>query len=174
MLLYTMATSSPTPPPFVGSWKLYFHDPSNPSWQEKDYILLATLTSWSDYWTWMTAISDAQFEQGGLFLMKDGFPPRYEHHTNKRGGAYQIQISQIEDEYRKIFDYYAIGMIQEAIAINPTNKIIGLSISLKRKFYILKVWNMDAATYNKITDIHNFVKPSTSLMYAPHIGRTYS
>jgi len=174
MLLYTMATTSPTPPPFVGSWKLYFHDPSNPSWQEKDYILLATLTSWSDYWTWMTAISDAQFEQGGLFLMKDGFPPRYEHHTNKRGGAYQIQISQIEDEYRKIFDYYAIGMIQEAIAINPTNKIIGLSISLKRKFYILKVWNMDAATYNKITDIHNFVKPSTSLMYAPHIGRTYS
>ena len=169
-----MASPPPTPPPFVGSWKLYFHDPSNPSWQEKDYILLATLTSWSDYWTWMAAISDAQFKQGGLFLMKEGFQPRYEHFTNKRGGAYQIQISQVEDEYRKLFDYYAIAMIQEVATTDPKNKIVGLSISLKRNFYILKVWNMDAATYNKISEIHNFVKPTTSVMYAPHIGRNYS
>jgi len=169
-----MATSTPTLPPFVGSWKLYFHDPSNPNWQEKDYILLATLTSWADYWTWMNAISDAQFEQGGLFLMKDGFQPRYEHFTNKRGGAYQIQISQLEDEYRKTFDYYAIAMILGASTIDSNNKIIGHTITLKRKFYILKVWNVDAASYNKITDIHNFVKPTTSILYAPHIGRNYS
>ena len=169
-----MTTPSPTLSPFVGSWKLYFHDPSNPSWQEKDYILLATLTSWSEYWAWMNAISEAQFEQGGLFLMKDGFPPRYEQQTNKRGGAYQIQISQTDDEYRKLFDYYAIAMMQETATIDPRNKIVGLSISLKRKFYILKVWNMDAASYNKITDIHNFVKPTTSIVYASHIGRTYT
>jgi hypothetical protein len=169
-----MATSSSTLLPFVGSWKLYFHAPTNPSWQEKDYILLATLTSWADYFTWMNAISDTDFEPGGFFLMKDGFQPRYEHFTNKRGGAYQIQISQTEDEYRKLFDYYAIGMIQEANTTDSKNKIVGLSISLKRKYYILKVWNMDAATYNKITDIHNFVKPTTSIMYASHIGRTYS
>ena len=120
------------------------------------------------------AISDAQFEQGGLFLMKDGFQPRYEHFTNKRGGAYQIQISQVEDEYRKLFDYYAIAMILGLSATDLNNKIVGLSITLKRKFYILKVWNMDAATYNKITDVHNFVKPATSILYGPHIGRTYS
>jgi len=169
-----MAAPSPTLPPFVGSWKLYFHDPSNPSWQEKDYILLATLTSWSDYWTWMNAISDAQFEQGGLFLMKEGFQPRYEHFTNKRGGAYQIQISQIDEEYRKLFDYYAIAMILGVIATDSDNKIVGTTNALKRKFYILKVWNMDAAIYNKITDIHNFVKPTTSIVYASHIGRTYT
>lgn len=169
-----MATSSPTPPPFVGSWKLYFHDPSNPSWQEKDYILLATLTSWGDYWTWMNAISDAQFKQGGLFLMKDGFQPRYEHFTNKRGGAYQIQISQTEDEYRKIFDYYAIAMILGISTTDSNNKIVGNTIALKRNFYILKVWNTDAASYKKITDIYNFVKSTTSIVYASHIDRTYS
>jgi hypothetical protein len=166
--------TAPTPPPFVGSWKLYFHSPTNPSWQEKDYILLATLTSWADYWTWMNAISDAQFEQGGLFLMKEGFQPRYEHFTNKRGGAYQIQISQSEDEYRKIFDYYAIAMILGLTSIDSNNKIVGHCITLKRKYYILKVWNTDATTYNKINEIHNFVNPTTSIMYAPHIGRTYS
>jgi hypothetical protein len=170
-----MATSSSSSLPFVGSWKLYFHDPSNTSWQEKDYISISTpITSLKEYWVVMKAISDIQFEQGGFFLMKEGYPPLYENKHNKRGGAYQIQLSKLDDNYRMIFDEYCIAMIQEKIANDTTNKIIGVSISSKREHYILKLWNIDASIYNRITDIPNYVKPTTSIVYASHIGRTYN
>jgi hypothetical protein len=162
--------SPPAIPPFVGSWKLYFHDPSNPNWQEKDYILLATITSWKQYWNVMNAISDSQFEPGGFFLMKEGYPPRYEHYTNRKGGAYQIQISK-SDSYRKFFDMYCISMILESITEVPHNEIVCVTISLKRDYYILKVWNKESALYNKITDIRNYVKTGASMLYAFHNHR---
>ena len=159
-----MTSSSPSDMSFAGSWKFYFHDPSNPNWGEKDYILIATVSSWLQFWIVMNAISDAQFEQGGFFFMKDGFPPRYEHYTNRKGGAYQLQVSQT-DEYRKIFTIYCISMILETCVKDPKNKIVGVTISLKRGFYILKLWNVEAAAYNQIEDIHNYVKPTTSILY---------
>jgi len=166
-----MESVSAAIPPFVGSWKLYFHDPSNPSWQVKDYILLATIRSWEDYWNVMYGISDAQFEQGGFFFMKDEFLPLYEHYSNKKGGTYQIQISQT-DGYRKIFDVYSIAMIQGLITKDTKNPIVGVTISLKRGFYILKLWNINAKEYYHIEDIHNFVKPSSSILYEPNISKS--
>jgi hypothetical protein len=161
---------APTLPPFAGSWKLYFHDPTNTNWGPDDYILLSTITSWETYWKTMNAISDSQFKPGGFFLMKEGYPPRYEHYTNRKGGAYQIQVNQSES-YRKIFDIYCISMILGMIAQNPDNIIVGVTISLKRDFYIMKLWNVEAATYNKIEDIHNYVKTGASMLYEYHNRR---
>jgi hypothetical protein len=165
-----MASTSAAAIPFVGSWKLYFHDPANNNWGPDDYILLATITSWSEYWIVMNAISDSQFEPGGLFFMHGDHPPRYEHYSNKRGGGYQIQVSQTED-YRKTFDVYCIAMIQRLISRDPANSIVGVTISLKRGFYILKLWNTNAALYNKIEDIRNYAKPTSSMLYQKHNER---
>ena len=167
-----MESVSASIPSFVGSWKLYFHDPSNPNWQEKDYILLATITSWETYWHVMNAFTDSQFEQGGLFLMKEGYPPLYEHFLNKKGGTYQIQISATDD-YRKIFETYSIAMIQELISKDSKNKIIGVSIALKRGFYILKIWNIDAKEFTLIEDINNYAKETSSILYEPNISKSW-
>jgi hypothetical protein len=167
-----MESSSALIPPFVGSWKLYFHDPSNTSWQEKDYILLATISSWETFWRVMNAFTSSQFEQGGLFLMKEGYPPLYEHFLNKKGGTYQIQISAT-DEYRKIFEIYSIAMIQELITKDSKNKIVGVSIGLKRGFYLLKLWNIDAKEYNRVKDIHNYTKATSSILYELHINKSW-
>ena len=163
-----MAAASPAVAiPFVGSWKLYFHDPANPDWEEKDYKLIAPIRSWEEYWLVMNAISDVKFQGGGFFLVKDGFPPRWEHYTNRRGGAYQLQVN-LTEPYRRIFDVYCISMILGSAARNPANTIVCTTIALKRGYYIIKLWNTDAEIYNAIDDIHNYVSPTSSMRYDPH------
>jgi hypothetical protein len=100
--------------------------------------------------------------------MKDRYPPLYEDRLNNRGGAYQIKIDSRSAQ--AAFEIYSIAMILNRITKNPENKIVGISISLKREFYILKLWNLDAARFNNVDDIHLFI-PSTSVIYERHITR---
>jgi hypothetical protein len=91
---------------------------------------------------------------------------------NGDSNTYQIQISATDD-YRKIFETYSIAMIQELISKDSKNKLIGVSIALKRGFYILKLWNIDAKEYNRIEDIHNYAKATSSILYEPNISKSW-
>jgi len=165
---YKMATaSSAAAIPFVGSWKLYFHDPANPNWGEEDYKLIAPIRSWEEYWLVTNAISDVKFQGGGFFLVKDGFPPRWEHYSNRRGGAYQVQVN-LTEPYRRIFNVYCISMILGSVTRDPANTIVCTTIALKRGYYIIKEWNTDAERYHEIEDIHNYVSSTSSMRYDPH------
>ena len=52
---------------------------------------------------------------------------------------------------------------------NPLNKVNGVSISPKKNFNIIKIWNTNAETFNKITDIKHLVKDLKvdDFMYTP-------
>jgi hypothetical protein len=156
-------------PPFAGSCRFYFHDPANKLWGLKDYINLSTIGDWSVFKSSFSSVFERDPTlRGGYFFMKDPYPPLYEDRLNNRGGAYQIKIDSRSGQ--AAFELYSIAMILNRITKNPENKIVGISISLKLSFYILKLWNLDAARFNNVDDIYLFV-PSTSVIYERHITR---
>jgi len=165
-----MTTAAAAPlAPFAGSCRFYFHDPANKLWGLKDYINLSTVHDWSTFkMTFKYVFERDPSLEGGYFFMKEPYPPLYEDRLNVRGGAYQIKVEARMGQ--SAFETYAIAMVLNQITKNPENVIVGISLSLKRGFYILKLWNLDAVRFNNIDDIHLFT-PSTSVIYDRHITR---
>ena len=143
---------APTIPAFpAGSWTLYFHDPEDSSWTTSSYKVLAVIRSWEDLWCTFKTIDNDHFHTGMYFFMKDPFTPLWEASSNIKGGSYQIKV--FETESRETYERYCAAAILQIVATNPANLIKGVSISLKKKHHIIKLWNDNAKMFNKESDI---------------------
>lgn len=153
---------------FSGLGKFYFHNPAG-KWELKDYELLFTASSWEDLWNSTRYIFGLDGSlRGDYFFMKDPYPPMYEKPLNQRGGAYQIKVNQ--SDAQETFETYMAAMMQNKIAKDPENKIVGVTICLKKEFHIIKLWNLDGKKYNRVEDIR-ILKPTPSVIYKVHIDR---
>lgn len=152
-----------------GSWTLYFHDPEDTTWTPDSYKKLGTYSDFGSLWGTLKRISAERFLSGMFFLMKDPFLPLWEHRSNKRGGSYCIKVP--ESVALETYQRYVASSIMEVTTRSDSNLIVGASISPKKGFHILKLWNLSCTDHNKPSDIHLYgdgMKPS-DVLYRAHV-----
>lgn len=154
-----------------GSWTLYFHDPEDSSWRPDSYKKIGTFSKFQDFWGAMKAIQVERFLAGMFFLMKDPFLPLWEHKSNIYGGTYCIKV--VESTAHEIFQRYSAAAVIDMVSKEKENTIVGVSISPKKGFHILKLWNMSSKYFNKPSEINLYgegMKP-TDVLYRPHVDQ---
>jgi hypothetical protein len=112
------------------------------------------MKTWNDFWNIIDAVKQESFSDGMFFLMRDPIPPLWENHQNIRGGYYSFPCQK--KDAADVYINYCIAAMLTSLTTNNGNFINGISISPKRGFNIVKVWNTNAQLYNKNSDlIHN-------------------
>jgi hypothetical protein len=153
------------------AWTLYFHDPEDTSWTPDSYKVIGVFRSFPDLWATLGRIGESRFLTGMFFLMRDPYPPLWENRINIRGGSYSIKVP--EKAAYETFSRYAAAGVLNVISKDAGNQIVGVSISPKKGFHILKIWNVDSKTYHKNTEISLYGDGMilTDVIYKPHLDQ---
>jgi translation initiation factor 4E len=132
------------------SWALWYHNPHDQSWDLKSYTKVCEFQSIEQFWllykNWDTYLP--KVFDGMYFLMrklKNGnyIYPMWEDKYNKRGGFWSFKIAK--EEAVDVWNKLSMHLIGEQIANEEENimTINGISISPKKSFCIIKIWNSD-------------------------------
>ncbi len=149
-----------------GTWTLYFHSPEESKWTLTTFINLGSMTTWQDFWSVMNKLKVSTLADGMFFLMRDPVPPLWENFQNIRGGSYSFRLDK--RDAGEGFISYAIALMTNKLATDSANIMNGMSITPKKNFNILKVWNTDAVKYNKVDDI---TISTGDMLYTPFIEK---
>ena len=138
------------------TWVLWVHYPHDNDWTIESYKKLITFNTLED------AISIIEFfkinilEKYLLFIMRDGILPIWEDKNNVKGGcfSYKVPNEHINDIWKQM-SYLLIG---ETITKDVDN-INGITLSNKKKFFILKIWtkttkNIEPDTIHSIKNLN--------------------
>lgn len=136
-----------SPAPYVtdsaietGAWTLYYHPPSQEFWNNiTNYIKIATIHTYGEFWAIIDALSDEALVNGYFFMMRDPFPPIWERRENIRGGTYSIKTNRANSA--NIYLRYMVAGMMGKISKVATNKITGICISPKKTHNIITIWN---------------------------------
>ena len=145
-----MAATLDSPIP-SGPWTLYWHSSEGKDWSFPSYTSFGTMKTWQDFLKILVALKIDTLSEGMFFLMRGDIPPLWENCNNVYGGAYSFRI--LKAKAGPAFVRYAIAAMLKEIVKNDANQINGLSISPKRTHNIVKIWNTDARTHNRKTDL---------------------
>ena len=122
-------------------WDLWYHDPNNHDYSLASYINLGTLDTIEKFWHYYYQLKLTQLQNGMFFIMLKGVLPTWE--DNLKGGfwSYKIDKKEISQAWTKL----SIYLLSDNFVENSLFKdeIIGISISPKKTFSILKVWLND-------------------------------
>jgi hypothetical protein len=155
----------------TGPWTLYFHSPEETKWTLTTFISLGSMKTWREFWTVMDALQSDSFADGAFFMMRDPIPPLWEHHQNIRGGCYSFRCQK--KDAGDVYLNYAIGVMVCKLSTNAANVLNGISISLKRGFNVIKVWNSNAQLYHSPADLDNTISAikDSDIIYTPFVQK---
>jgi hypothetical protein len=155
----------------TGSWTLYFHSPEETKWTLNTFISLGEMKTWRDFWTVIEALKAESLADGMFFMMREPSPPLWESHQNIRGGCYSFRCQK--KDASEIYINHMISSMIGTLSNNPENRINGISISPKRGFNIVKIWNKDAQKFNSSSDINTTFSPirENDILYTPFIQK---
>jgi hypothetical protein len=165
-----MSTSLDTPIP-TGSWTLYFHSPEETKWTLNTFVSLGAMKTWRDFWSIVDTLKVDFLCDGMFFMMKDPSPPLWESHHHIRGGCYSFRCQR--KDANDICINYMIACMLGCITTDD-NKINGISISPKRGFNIVKIWNTDAQKFYEPSDIMSSISPhikEADILYTPFVQK---
>ena len=152
----------------TGSWTAYFHEPEDPLWTASSYKLLQRVTTWEGLGAILRELGPHKTSNGLLRIMKGDSSPLWENKANIRGGSYCLKVprrSAIE-----VFTRYLAAAALNCCAKDPANEIVGVTISPKKGFCIIKIWNLQAKAFCKPSDLellHEEVKEA-EIIYRCH------
>jgi len=164
-----MSSSASLPSFPSGSWTLHFHDPEDNTWSPDSFQKIGTFSNYSELWGTLKHIGDERFLSGMYFLMKDPYLPLWEHRTNIQGGTYCVKVP--ESKAIETFQRYIAAAILEIVATDVNNKIVGVTISPKKGFHIIKLWNLNSKLYKNPTEIKCYGDDMkiADVLYRPHV-----
>jgi hypothetical protein len=139
----------------TGPWTMYFHSPEETKWTLNTFINLGSMKTWRDFWSVIEALKPDSLSDGMFFLMRDPSPPLWESHHHIRGGCYSFRCQKKDASY--IYLNHIIASMLGSLTNDSTNRINGVSISPKRGFNIIKVWNNDAQKHCRSSDLNTNV-----------------
>jgi hypothetical protein len=163
-----MNIDSPIP---TGSWTLYFHSPEETKWTLNTFISLGAMKTWREFWIVIDSLKEASLADGMFFMMRDPSPPLWESHHHIRGGCYSFRCQK--KDAAEIYLNHIIAAMLDSLSAHAENRINGMSISPKRGFNIVKIWNTDAQKFNHPTNINtNFsIINESDIMYTPFVQK---
>jgi len=161
------APSLPHPIP-TGSWSVYYHEPEDKSWTAESYKRLQVVNSWEALGQILRELGTHKTTNGLLRIMRGDVSPLWENKVNIRGGSYCLKISRRNSV--EVFQRYLAAAALGCAATDSANEIVGVTISPKKGFCIIKIWNLDCKRFGKPTDLpilHEEVKHE-EILYRPH------
>ena len=129
-------------------WILWFHNPLDNDWSIESYIEIGEIKTIEDFWELQSYLNQNHVNNSMLFLMRKGIKPIWEDENNKDGGCWSFKISK--KDIFKAWSELSIAILGETLTLNSSNynEITGISISPKKAFSIIKVWNRDLKSNN--------------------------
>jgi translation initiation factor 4E len=128
-------------------WIFYYHDPENSDWSLESYVKVAEIRSVEEFWSLYNMLPKQSFHLGMFFLMRNDILPTWEDSENINGGCWSYKIS-VSDVY-PMWEILSARVVCDSITTtNDENVINGISISPKKGFCVLKIWNRSAAVSN--------------------------
>ena len=124
------------------SWTFYYHDPENSKWSIDSYIKIQSFNTIDDFWSIYSKLPSRSFHLGMFFLMRNNILPTWEDPANMNGGCWSYKIS-ILDVYQLWLDL-SIYTVSEHLS-KKNQYITGISISPKKGFCIVKIWNSNSS-----------------------------
>ena len=109
---------------------------------------------------------------GCFFLMREGVKPLWEDSENVNGGCWSFKIFK-----KNIYDSWidvSINLINETLTkeIENSDTLTGISLSPKKAFCIIKVWNNDKTKNRNSILSDNIINLNLKeSLYKPHCDR---
>ena len=151
-----------------GVWTLYFHSPGEKRWSIDTFHKLGSVENWQDYWSLVKALEDSKWTRGMFFWMRGAVPPLWENFQNIKGGSYSICIG--ETDSIDVFHRYTIACMFGYATISE-DIVQGITISPKKGFHVIKLWNKEAARFNKAGGLALLDKRVADVRYTPHVEK---
>ena len=152
----------------TGSWTVYFHEPEDKSWTAESYKRLQTVTNWESLGALLRELGPHKTANGLLRIMRGDYSPLWENKANIRGGSYCLKVPR--RSALEVFNRYLASAMLGICSKDPANEIVGVTISPKKGFCIIKIWNVNAKLYNHPANIqllHEDVKEE-EILYRNH------
>jgi len=104
-------------------------------------------------------------------MMHDPSPPLWESHHHIRGGCYSFRCPK--KDASDVFVTYMIAAMLNGATTPSENTVNGLSISPKRGFNIIKVWNTDAQRFHKLSTLNTAISSvkESEVIYTPFVQK---
>ena len=161
--------------PLHSEWVVWYHNPSDQTWTQESYKDILELACIEDFLVLRNSWNQCLplVHEGMFFMMrkKNGHAilPLWEDPENTNGGVWSFKINKEDAE--SIWFKLCMYMIGETICsdTNMAMTVNGISISPKKNFCIVKIWNNDCAN-NQTSIISNelsFLNP-TDALYTNH------
>jgi hypothetical protein len=141
----------PAHPIPTGSWTVYFHEPEDKSMTADSYKKLQVVSSWEAMGALLRELGPHKTTNGLLRIMKGEFSPLWENRANIHGGSYCLKITRRNSV--EVFQRYLAAAALGSSAKDPANEIVGVTISPKKGFCIIKIWNLNAKRFNQPSDL---------------------
>lgn len=126
--------------PLNENWVLWFHAPKDENWDLESYKKIMTIETIEDYWKCHLLLTERMAPEGMFFLMKDGIDPIWENTENKNGGCWSFKFNK-KNVYNDWIRLSSLIVSENITKTNSNEEINGISISPKKSFCIVKIWN---------------------------------
>jgi hypothetical protein len=152
----------------TGSWTVYFHEPEDKSMTADSYKKLQVVSSWEALGSLLRELGPHKTTNGLLRVMRGEYSPLWENKANIHGGSYCLKVTRRNSV--EVFQRYLAAAALGACAKDAANQIVGVTISPKKGFCIIKIWNLDAKRFKSPADLnllHEEIKEA-EILYRNH------
>ena len=143
-----------------GKWDLWYHSLSDNKWTKTSYKNIFKIETLVDYKILIEKLELQHLQNGMYFLMRDDIFPNWEDPDNRSGGCWSYKVPG--KNIKKIWDKILLKILTENIITHNeeledsenvkinSNEINGISISPKKEFNIIKIWNKNSDLSEKL------------------------
>jgi hypothetical protein len=160
------------------TWVIWYHNPSDNSWETSSYKKLYEISSLDDFFTFQNTWKNnlPKLSLSMMFMMKkmDNYEfiyPMWEDKNNQPGGCWSFKVpsTNIDNVWLQLCFHIITENTGNRQEVN--NSVNGISFSPKKGFCIVKIWNSttDIQDVNELNrDINTFMDLSTCI-YKSHV-----
>ena len=140
------------------SWTLWYHHPECDDWTLSSYKRVVDFQTVEEFWTIWEHLEEKYFFLGMFFIMRHGIKPIWEDTANISGGCWSFKVGRkfvyqtwVELAMALVGNTLQVEPITATTTeIQPSLVVNGISISPKKGFSIVKVWN-NLSQYSDLT-----------------------
>lgn len=125
------------------NWILWYHSAESRDWSLDGYKKYAVIGTVEDFWEIYNDLPSIN-NRDMWFLMREGFPPRWEDPVNAEGGSFKFRVRG--DEAENAWLTLSTHLISENLCKGQADSEFnsGLGVSPKKNGYVtISVWNLD-------------------------------
>jgi hypothetical protein len=131
----------------MDTWVLWYHDPNNSDYSIESYIKILEISDVETFWTTVEAISAEAWNSGMFFFMKQGIRPLWDAPENDKGGAWSKKVDAMDTN--SVFLDCMVHCIAGKLLTKHNETVVGVTLSPKGQFHIIKVWNSTTAVSDR-------------------------